>query len=190
MKNSSKYRNIIFILILPCLLIFVGYFFLYKQLVKMSGENAQLLEYIASASSREVYTSNIQKQLQNSDADIKKIESAIVPSGDVVSFIEELESVAKANGLVIKNDSITEEQESNSKQASTTTSFLKIKSQIGGSWEGTYKFIAELESLPHKVRINSINFGSSGDSIASGGSTVPVTGSWTAVFEIRVLKYK
>jgi hypothetical protein len=156
----------------------------------MATQNAELLQHINSASSKETYTSNTQKQIQALNPEIKKVESSIVPASDVVSFIEKLERVAKDNGLVIKNDSITEEYENNPKQVSSNISFLKIKSQTTGSWRGTYKFLSELEALPYKIKISSFAISNSGAVINSTNQSGGYGSAWSAVFEIRVLKYK
>lgn len=184
MNRDSYYKKIIIILSLSVFAVFVIYFFLYRQLIKKNENIASLLDRIASESSREVYASSVQKQLQAIEPDLNRIKSSIVGQTGVVSFIEELEKVAKNNGLSIENDSIAEETDPKS-VASSTITHLKVRSKTKGSWEGTYKFLSEIESLPHKVRINSFNMVSSGEDSGKNPKKV-----WDAVFEIRVLKYK
>ncbi len=116
------------------------------------------------------------------DTDIKKVQNTVVASDGVVNFIEQLEKIARNNGITIKNNSISEDADS---KLSTSTTFLKIRSETSGSWVGTYKFIYELESLPYKVSINTFNLSTEGISEDS----VSGTGNWNAVFEIKLLKY-
>lgn len=186
MNNISNYKKILILLALCVLGLFVVFYFVYKELLIKNKNNANLLQYISEESSREAYASNIQKQLSKLDPDIKKVKGVVVPSADVVSFIEELENTARSNGLTIQNNSITEEVDP--KLSSSTVVFLKIKSTTSGTWSGTYKFLAELESLPHKVRINSFTMN---NSTFQADPTMPSTSkNWDATFEIKVLKYK
>jgi Tfp pilus assembly protein PilO len=188
MNKESYYKKILLGLIVCVISVFVVFFYLYKQLVKKNENIANLLDRISSESSREVYAASVQKQLQTIDPDLKLIKTSIVGQTGVVSFIEELEKVAKNNGLTIENDSIAEETDPKS-VASSTIVYLKVRSKTKGSWDGTYKFLSEIESLSHKVRINSFNMVSSGSDSGSSGKTAPKN-NWDAVFEIRVLKYK
>lgn len=186
MNNVSNYKKIAILLTLCVLGLFAVSYLVYKELLIKNESNANLLQRILTESSREVYATSIQKQLEKLDPDIKKVESSIVPASDVVSFIEELENTARNNGLEIKNDSISEEADS--KLSSTTVVFLKIKSITTGTWAGTYKFLSELESLPHKVRISSFSIT---NSTFQSDASLPVTKkNWDATFEIKVLKFK
>lgn len=185
MGELSKFKKISVLLAVPVLLSFIGHYFLFKDLINKNENNTRMLDQIQSESGREVYVSTIKKQLQTLDPEIKKVGKTIVGSNDVISFIEELESIARNNGLSIKNNSISEEVDA---KLSSTTVFLKIRSETNGPWSGTYKFLSELESLPYKVRVNSFSMSSGQTTDASGLPSV--SGSWLSTFEIKVLKYK
>lgn len=175
------------VLVVSIIVLFAGYVFLYKDIVKKNTANAELLNYISSESNREAYASSARKQLQNLESDIKKARSSVVDSGGVVSFIEKVESIARNNNLTISNDNISDEVDP--KQASSTLAFLKIRSSTKGSWFGIYRFMSELESMPYKVKINSFSLSNSRDSGLGEGINLGPS-LWTADFEIRVLKYK
>ncbi len=187
MKFFSSNKIIILVLVLSIATLLTGYVFLYKDIVSKSTKNAEMLNYIASESNREAYASSARKQLESLDSDIKKAKSSIVNSGDVVGFIEKIESIAYRNGLSISNNNISDEV--NQKTASTTLTSLKIKSSTSGSWVGTYKFMSELESMPYKIKVNSFSISNMREAAVAG---LPATGDskWVADFEIQVLKYK
>lgn len=192
MNKNSHYKKISILLGLCVVVVFVGYYFLYRMLVTKSERVANMINYVSSESDREQYNVNVQKQLQALDPDIKRVENSIIRSTEVVNFIENLEALAHDNGLSIKNDSINTE-EGDPKLSSGNLVFLKIKSTTVGSWAGTYRFLSQLESLPYKVRIDSFSITSTSfGAVNEAGQPLPAdpVKGWEAVFEIKVLKYK
>lgn len=187
MKNLNKNKILLLVFVLLSAILFAAHFFVYRELVNKSENIIRDLDYISSESSREVYSVSIKKQFQNLSPNIERVKNSIIKPAGEVPFIEELEAIAKNNNLAITNDSIVIENDP--KQASSTTVFFKIKSTIKGSWSNTYSFLTTLESLPYKLKINSLSMTSSqadpGESGALSNKKIWITG-----FEIRLIEYK
>ena len=113
----------------------------------------------------------------------------MVPNSGDVQFIENLESVARNSGLSIDIDSLL--LENDPKATQTTITVLRIKVKTKGSWSNTYKFISELESLPYKIKINSVLLSKTSEDLASkDGKKITSKSQWSASIDIGVLKYK
>ncbi len=146
-----------------------------------------LLGDLSSQDSKQDYLNSTQKILQSIAPNIARIDNSVIPAGGEVQFIENLESTARANGLTIEINSLSNED--NLKSASTTlTSTLKIVTTTTGSWKGVYAFLAELESSPFKIKISKFQLSNSTSDIGAG--TKISNSIWQSSFEIGVLKYK
>lgn len=189
MKKYHRYINIIIVLFFLVILSAGGIFYIYEVL-KWKNENiTKLTNYLDSETNREEYVISTQKLLQNLDIDINKARSLIIPNSGDVEFIENLEFVARNNNLIIDLDSLTLENDPKAPQNSVTV--LKIKAKTKGSWSNTYKFIAELEALPYKIKINSMLLSKNADNLLSDDEKkIIAKGYWTTSFDIGVLKYK
>lgn len=187
MEKISKYKRILILLVLCIGALFAVYYFAYKELVKKNQSNASLVEYIALESDRENYIDQTQKQLLGLDPKIKKVQKIVVSSGDAASFIGVIESLAKENGITIKNDSVDEDVDT---KLSSEITFLRIRSSTSGSWVGTYRFVAALETLPNNVKINNFRISNSAALLRGTGAPQDSFGEWNTKFEIVVLKRK
>ena len=158
--------------------------------IKNKNENISILENnLFSQSNKQELTNSMESMVKNFDSDIKLVNNSIVSSDGDVLFIEDLESSAKSNGLDIQIDSLVFQDDK--QLSSSTITFFNIKAKTTGGWLGTYLFLAQLELLPIKVKINSYslnNISDSGENDIKKGGTQGNT--WQSNFEINVLKFK
>ncbi len=189
MKKYRHFINIIIVLFFLVILAAGGIFYIFEVL-KWKNENiSKLTNYLDSEMNREEYVTSTQKLLQSLDGDINRIRGLIIPTSGDVEFIENLEFVARSNNLIIELDSLVLENDPKAPQ--TTVTVLKIKAKTKGSWTNTYKFIAELEALPYKIKINSMLLSKVTDNLTSDdGKKIVSKGYWVTSFDIGVLKYK
>ena len=138
--------------------------------------------------SRQGYLVSMQNILDDLAPDLNNLNNSVVKSGvdGNVEFIEYLESLARENGIDISNDNLSIEDVQGIKNANV--SLFKIKSNTKGSWKGTYAFLAQLESLSYRVRINKFSLTNITEKIE--GETKKQPQQWQTVMEISVLKYK
>jgi hypothetical protein len=154
--------------------------------IKNKNENISYLDnQLSSQANKQELASSMDLIIKNSQPSIDLVDSSIVSSDGDVTFIESLESLAKTDGLNIGIDSLVITDDKS--LTSNNMSFFNIKANTSGSWSGTYLFLAQLESLPIKLKVNKFSFTNATNDlskISSKGNT------WDGSFEITVLKYK
>jgi Tfp pilus assembly protein PilO len=188
MKKLFSIKGILCLLILLTILLFVAIFALFQN-IKNEDENAsQTQNEINLSEKQNQYSVSLRESLQNSNSNIAKVSGSILSSDGDVAFIEQLENVAKENGVSITIDSLSVENIPNI-TSNNLTSF-KIRAEAEGDWNGMMAFLTKLESLPYVARVEKLDLANSSDNPLS--QTTPATSaqSWQSVFEIRVLQYK
>ena len=186
-REFSKKKLIVpgvFVLIL-CVLFYI----VFKEIKDKNENISKLRDELLFQTKKQDYMISMQKTIQNANSDISTINNSIVPNDGDVKFIEDLEKMAKDNKLSIDISSLTIEDSSLLTKNSLT--ILRIKANIKGGWSGTYVFLAEIEALPFKVKIDkfSLNNVKNEDSPEAKVPAVS-TGEWQSSIEMRVLKYK
>jgi hypothetical protein len=187
MKNEKSFKKILILLGIVFVGFFVVYYLVYQDIKVKNEHISTLAQDLDFQSSRQEYLISTQRMIQNISSDIDRINNSIVAVDGDVQFIENLESIAKNEGLSISIDSLLIEDDPSFSNNEITT--LKVKAKAEGSWAGTYSFLAQIESLPFKVKINKFSIVNDAD---GGGIDGQKTFSlnWQSSFEIQVLKYK
>ena len=182
-SHQKSLRITMITLSIIALLSFTTYYFLFRD-IKTKNEHISTMEHLLSIQDKKrEYLISMQRIIQNLDPDISRINNSIIANGEDVQFIENLESLAHDNGLSIDIDSLVFEDDQ--KLASSTITTFKIKAKTKGEWLGTYTFLAQIESLPFKIKVNKFT-------MKSEESSDPklISNNWRTDFEIRLLKYK
>ncbi len=186
MYSHKSSKIILAFLSLLILALFAVIYFVYND-IKLKNERISVLDTdLLVESNKQRYLLSTQIQLEKINNDIVRIDHSIVPTGGEVSFIEDLESIAREDKVAMSIDSLVSSAEFDS--ASSSLSRLAIKAKTKGGWSGTYKLLAQIESLPVKVKVDKLNLVNFVDSVP--GSKAPPVNSWDGTFEITVLKYK
>ncbi len=187
MQNNKFLKIILFVLGLAVLLVFVLYYFVYEDIKSKNQHVSTLSNDLSSQSAKRDYLILTQKVIQNIGIDINRINNSIIAKDGDVKFIENLESIARQNGLTMTIDSLV--LADNPEFASSSITTLQIRAKTKGNWSGNYKFLVELESLPIKIRVN--KFDLSNTAVETGSDVKKAgVGIWQSTFEISVLKYK
>ncbi len=179
MKNHKLSKKTLFVLTFLTLIFLGGYYYIFMDIKTRSENISTLSQELSMQSNKQGYLVSTQKMINSISSDIDRINNSIVPKDGDVAFIENLETLAKDNGLTIDIDSLVFEDDSKLEAIDVTA--FKIKAKISGGWIGTYTFLSQIESMPLKVKIN--RFASSANSQAT-------TSVWQSSFDITVLKYK
>lgn len=187
MEHKKPSKKILYILGLSVAGLFVIYYFVFSD-IKAKNEHISALGHeLSLQTSKREYMLSIQKIVSDAGSDIALVDNSIIKSDGDVSFIENLESIAKNNGLSITIDSLVFENDPALDKAGIT--IFKVKAKTSGSWIGTYKFLSQIESLPLKIKIS--NFGFMSDtSGGTSGTSKSSSGLWQSSFEIHILKYR
>lgn len=188
MNQASFLKKVIAFLSLVSLALFGAIYFVYQE-IKIKNEKVSSVEQdLSQKSTRYDYLLSTKKLIENIELDIKKIDNSVVGKSGDVAFIEDLELLAKSNGLKIEIESLN--LENDSKNASSTITTLKVKAKTEGDWVGMYSFVSEIESLPIKIKINRFALITEGELTSSQAKPVDQNKNWQGSFEISVLKYK
>jgi len=187
-----NYRLLKIILLTQSVLVVVifGLCYLVYQDIKYKNENHHTLSHsLLFQNDKLAYLVSTQKAIDNISSDIVRIDSSVVSKEGEVDFIENLESIARENGLSIEIDSLVFEDKGDG--SSNPINVLKIKAKTKGSWRGSYVFLSRLESSPFKIKIDKFSLINNGTEIPISDKKVGVpSGDWQSTFEIAVLKYK
>lgn len=186
MNTSKSFIKISSFLTIIVLLLFWMHYFLYKEIRKINEDVSTKEQNLSLQERRQDYLVSTQKLMESMSSDIESVNNSIVAIDGDVNFIENLESVAKNNGLNIDIDSLVFKDNPASGSANITE--FKVQAKTSGTWEGTYKFLSQLEALQFKVKI--IRFAFNTD-VPESGNEIDVSNKiWKSNFEIVVLKYK
>ncbi|MEI6843233.1 MAG: hypothetical protein WCK48_01860 [bacterium] len=188
MSHTRLLKNILIFEIILMIVIFVSYYFVFLD-IKSKNENTSVLRNNLSYQiGKQQYMAEMQKTIKNSNSDISQISSMIVSKDGDVAFIESLENSARKNGLDIKIDSLTFDDNANLSAGGLTS--LRVKATIKGSWLGTFTFMNELESMIYKVRVDTFALMYNTDADPSLTKKGVKSTVWQSIFEIHVLKFK
>ena len=178
MKKSNDFKKILMVLSTSAVAIFILHYIMYEDM-KAKNEKISNLQYdLSILSDKQDYLILTDRALENLAIDLDKAQASIVPKGGDIKFIENIEALARSNGLTIEIDSLGLEDKS---LPSPDLTVLHLEAKTEGSWLGTYTFLAEVESLPFKIKVgrsSMVRIGGSGPSI------------WDNTLSISVLKYK
>ncbi len=187
MKTSKSFKGILTFLFSLVVIISVFYNFFFNDIANRNRHASVISHDLYSENNNQSYLTSAQRSLEESSVKISQINGAIVEKDGDVKFIETLEAVAKQNSVVIDIDTLSIENDP--KLASTSVTSLKVRAKSDGSWANTYKFLADLEAMPFRIKVNKFTMTSSPDAVSPGGKPYG-TNNWESYFEIKVLKYK
>ncbi len=120
---------------------------------------------------------SLEDLIKNNKVEIDQLQSRIVKKDGTVSFIDTVESYAKSSGISVLVENV-EERKLTPEIEGYQALHLNVKTQ--GSWEGTYRFLSLLESLPYKLTIES----------AEIKNEMRETAAWNSLISVSVLQQK
>jgi hypothetical protein len=188
MKGNNHLKKI---LVLPTLLVLVitgVMIFVFLSIKNKNEHISDLRNELAFQMTKQQNMISMDQLVEKARPDILLIDNSIIAKDGDVAFIEDLEEIARKNGLDINIESLSFED--NPQVASSTMTTLKVKAGTKGSWAGTYKFLAQVEALSFRVKVNNFAFVNSSDETVFNRKKTSNPQGWQSRFEISVLKYK
>ncbi len=147
---KNNYKLIISSLLITFL--FVGIWFLmYKKFSSSlaSIKNSYVLLYADQRLRENI--NDIRSTYEKIKPDIDKVNGYFITKEDQISFIENVENLAKKNNLDIEIGNITVEK--NTDLVKNDLEYLVLKINTVGSWDGNYRFLGLLETMPYHLFI-------------------------------------
>ncbi len=189
MNKTQSFKGIIIFLALVVILLFGAIYFLFQS-IKGENENASNIQNSIDISTKQnQYTLSLQESIQNASGDIKKVNDSILSFDKDVNFIEQLENLARENGLSVSIDSLSVGDTPNVSSDNLTS--LEIQASAQGSWAGMMVFLSKLESMPFAMRVERFDLAnSSNNSPNLSGVKNSTPQYWRTTVGMRVLQYK
>ncbi len=189
MKNHNLFKRTasvlgIFILF-ACGILYFGFENIRTRSIHISALKGEL----ESETVKQEYLSDVQRMVNGSNEDISTINNTFVLKDGDVDFIENIEALARDNGLTITIDSLNIEDDKT--LAKDGLVFLTVKARTKGNWKGTYTFLSKIENLPYKIKIDQYEaVGTVSDEAVDPKKKTKPEANWQSLLQLRVVKYK
>ena len=172
--HTSKF---LILLVLVNLCASVGYYLLFDNTRKETEKASTLSSKIDLGSQRSGRLSGLQSAVKETESERAQLTSFFLPTGSEVSFIEQVESLAKASGLSEKTSNVSEVP-----GRVGGTKIVQVQIMVTGSWSNVIYFLGQLENSPYKLDIRNISLLEQ----SSGSKKTPST--WAGSFDINVVE--
>ncbi len=184
-------RLLFFILLVVAIVGISGWYVLYEKIIAQATTTSH-----TKATEEAIQTSQQQDQalasfLTISSSTAMTLLSSVVPANGSVSFISMIEGLAKQAhaGVRIQNVSIASVTKVAPSASTSNFDALVLNLSVQGSWNDVYTFLAMLETLPYKVRLNNISLNQAVYSTPSAnGHSTSAQSFWSGTLTLSVVK--
>jgi type IV pilus assembly protein PilO len=147
---NSHTRQIIYVLVLLTVPLTAWYFVFVPRNSEIDQTNQAIQErefQLKKISNVIATLGDLEQAVEEGEAAIKRVEAKLPSRRDVESMLEQLWQVARRNELTVKS------VKTMPAVSSTVYRELPLQVQLVGPFEGYYRFLLELETLPRITRI-------------------------------------
>ena len=186
MKTTNK-KLIATVLIVVVLWLIAGgsFVFVWNKLQKTNSK----IEDTKVEMLKQSNVSSLKKITEDNSKAILDLKARIVPSDGDVDLINNLENLGKMAKVNFTVESIVEQEISNtavSQTMSRTIEESKIRLTAKGSWNSVLKVWSLLESYKYDIVFSAVDL----NLTSAENPKAKTTPVWSAVFDIKILKYK
>jgi Tfp pilus assembly protein PilO len=163
----------ILILIVICNIVAIaGYYFLFQHIKTQAQAASLLINALDVSQQKDSRLNSLRSVIKDTQVQRQQLVTFLLSSDAEISFIEQIEALAKNSGLTEKTNNV-------SSVAGGADAIKTLQMQIGttGSWNNTLYFLSQVENLPFDVHVQ-------------GVSINKASSSWTATFDINVTETK
>jgi hypothetical protein len=176
-KTSTKKISII-LLILSLIVIGIWYA-TYSYITRTTVAITNLEHQYQEENSAEERDQSLKQFFSGIGANTNSLTSRLIAKKATVPFIDSIESLARSTNLGIVMNGIEIKEDP---AYPNVTEYLKLNFTTQGSWVTTDAFLAMIENMPYKVKINKVDLQHTASTTASD--------NWQAVYDIEILKQK
>lgn len=177
--NKTKTKNIFFILTIVFLVVLI-FDILWFVYIRNSAEEVLELKKVANSEmSQNDSLISIKKDIASLEESRDRINEVIIDRDGVVSIIETLENIASTTETKLQISSVDIEvlSEGEGEKKVELYGELKMVLTVSGEWSGVTRYLNFLESLPHRVSIDSVRLSSvNNEEFAGWNMDVAITG--------------
>lgn len=174
--NRKTTVIILSVFVAGALLVYAGMF---VKVARLNAEISEIQTKIQSQGNKEASLRLSGKTLVETQDERNSLSSFFVAEDGPVSFIENLESLARAAGVDVNIDSLSVDAWPNDRFEK-----LSVRLEAVGAWSDIYKFLILTENMPFVLNITRVLI--SEDTDTSGKSS----GKWKLQTSFDVLKLK
>ncbi len=157
------------------------------SIVKTNKDIATLTHQVQQEENKQKGFSSGESLIEEANPDIAKIQSSVIEKDGDVTFIENIEGLAREHKLGIVINSLALAGEKN--MALHGLNILNVSFEVKGSWSDAYFFSTLLENLPYVYRINTFDIQNTGDlTNLDPNITASASGTWKVSVNMSVLK--
>ena len=153
--------------VLVCVATMVGYGVWYAHIGKMSARAADLENQILAKTETQKHISEAQASLAEIAGDEASIQNYFVPETDIVTFIDNLQSLGHSQGATVGVLSVA-------KAGSASRPTFTLSISVNGTFDSVVRTIGAIEYSPYALTISTLT-------LSSGDKNV-----WNATFTVLV----
>jgi Tfp pilus assembly protein PilO len=178
MKSISQTTRWLIILAVLTLAVASGYFLLFAEIRNTNRNISRLAGEADIVAQQSTTLRTLQSIVEITREDRAGINTFFLTEQEIVDFLEVIEGLREDTGASINVRSIGEGET----LTNTLTKELHLNVTAEGSWEAVYHFLALLESLPYRIKLQQVQL--------SDSSTTTDEPSWSGVFNFSVTQLK
>jgi Tfp pilus assembly protein PilO len=164
----------ILILIIVCnIAALVGYYLLFQYIKTQSVLAASLSNVIDLGQQKNSHLNALRSVVKDTEGKYQQLVTLFLPSDLAISFIEQIETLGKNSGLVLKTNSISSAVDTD------TAKIFQMQIETTGSWNNTMYFLNQLENLPYNIYVRGL-------SLSKQSGVNEKNSLWSAKFDISV----
>mgnify|MGYP001614585040 CR=1 FL=1 len=137
------------------LLLLLVFFWGFRNIRERGANIALLKNKVSEASAEDSLIRSLATLKRSAGEELDAFNNRALTDNNLVSLIESLEDKASSLGLDLEIVSVNKTA---NESLPLEVEFLNIVIDADGSWRGVYSFLLALESLPHRVIFEKVNF--------------------------------
>ena len=142
----------ILILVILCNLVaLTGYYYFFGDIEAKTKAAANLTDTIDVGQQKNSRLSLLRSTIKNTEVSRRKLSTFLLSDEAEVSFIEQMENLAKSNNLGVKTNNVS------SATSTDVTKVFQMQSEVTGSWNGIMNLLNQIDNLPYDVRVQSVS---------------------------------
>ena len=179
-KTDTSQHILIGTVILVIIMLAGCWFLIYSQMQHTGKSISVLLQTQSTAAVRTQEIKDITVSADTASSEADKVNAHIISPDGEVAFIDDVENLAKADGLTVQVDTVGLSQAADVSGAGLE--YLNVKLSVSGTWASTYGYLSTLEASAYDLVVNQSDFSLVSDGMTKG----PI--QWQSTFQISVLK--
>lgn len=172
---NSKLKIILILIVVCNLAAFAGYYFLFQKIKTDTQTASALSDVIDVGQQKNSHLNSLRADVKDTESKRQQLVGLFLSSDEEISFIEQVENLAKSSGLKVKTSNV-----SSVVVDTSPTKVFQMETETAGNWSNQMYFIAQVQSLPYSIAVHQVSL----INVAAGG--VATSTPWAMTLDINV----